>query len=81
MDEPLGFKDHTTSLKVFQLRKALYGLKQSSRVWKKKFDSFVQNFHLTTTSIECCVYTSNTNPQLIIAIWIDDGNPCGKSIE
>lgn len=76
MDQPLGFQDTLGGIRVCRLRKALYGLKQSSRVWNKKFDSFLKTFNLKASRADCCVYVSHSSPKLIIAIWVDDGIVC-----
>lgn len=81
MDQPLGFEDNSTGAKVCRLRKALYGLKQSSRVWNRKFDSFLKTFTLQSTTADCCVYVSHSDPKLILAIWVDDGIACSPRSE
>lgn len=78
IDQPLGFDDKSAGMKVCRLRKALYGLKQSSRVWNKKFDTFLKTYNFKASLVDCCMYINNTSSKLIIAIWVDDGIICCK---
>jgi hypothetical protein len=87
MEQPIGFGSQLESSErtastmkggrtVCLLKKAIYGLKQSTRVWNKKFDSFLKEYDLLVSDADYCVYVNKKDPKLIICIWVDDGIVC-----
>ena len=77
MAKPDGFDDG--SEKVCHLKKSFYGLKQAPRQWHAKFDGFLQQFGLTPSKYDPCIYTSEDG-LLMLALSVDDGLVMGQSV-
>lgn len=63
-----------------KLTKALYGLKQAPKCWSTMFDNVMRKMKFVPTCSDCCVY-SNTDKQIILVIYVDDGLVVGPSME
>jgi hypothetical protein len=59
--------------------KSLYGFKQSGRIWNQTFDRFLLKFELAPTKADQYVYISKSDPPLIVALFVDDGQACCAS--
>lgn len=72
MKQPVGFDDK--SGRVCKLIKSLYGLKQASRVWNKKFTSFIKQFEFKPLISDPCVFVRKKgNSHMMLGIYVDDG--------
>lgn len=71
MKQPEGFSDGTN--RVCKLLKSLYGLKQSSRCWNIRFTNFLEKHKLKATQADPCIFISEGEERIILAIYIDDG--------
>ena len=69
MQQPEKFDDGTN--KVCKLKKSLYGLKQAGRQWNKKLDYALQNYGLTKSKADPCIYYKKCD-EIIVAIYVDD---------
>lgn len=76
MEQAPGFVVNKQAHLVYKLHKSIYGLKQASRVWNHKFTRFLETFHLQPTTADPCVFTSKTQPQLFLILFVDDGLIC-----
>jgi Reverse transcriptase (RNA-dependent DNA polymerase) len=74
---------------VLRLHKALYGLVQAPKAWVDTFSKILVNCGLTQCKTEPCVFhqrkidlrkfcTQYAQPQLMVAIYIDDSLICGE---
>jgi hypothetical protein len=43
------------------------------RVWNRRFTEFLAKHGLVATPQDPCVYTTQTNPIILLAIFVDDG--------
>jgi hypothetical protein len=73
MIQPPYFEDATYPRHVCRLQKSIYGLRQASRIWNKRFTSFLTKYNLIATHQDPCVYRSTTVPLILMAIFVDDG--------
>jgi len=48
-------------------------LKQSSRIWNKRFTTFLKEFQLQAATADGCVYLTRTKSCLLITLFVDDG--------
>ena len=61
MEQPPGFVAQGESGLVYKLRCSLYDLKQSPRVWFGRFSSVVQEFGMTRSTLDHCVFYHHTS--------------------
>lgn len=76
MKQVLGFEDLKFPHKVYKLNKAIHGLRQASRAWNQRIDRFLATHKLKQNSADACIYYSDTQNQLIIIMFVDDGLCC-----
>jgi hypothetical protein len=73
MIQPSYFEDKSYPNHVCQLQKSIYGLRQASRIWNRRFSTFLTKYGLVATPQDPCVYTTLTTPIILLAIFVDDG--------
>jgi hypothetical protein len=73
MIQPSYFEDAVHPNYICRLQKSIYDLHQASRVWNKRFTSFLAKYNLIATHQDPCVYRSATAPLILLAIFVDDG--------
>lgn len=79
MAQPEGHEDGTG--RVCKLLKGLYGLKQSPRAWNKKLHDFLQQFGLTHTHADPCVYVAIDGQTVtLLGLYVDDGLLCSTEL-
>ena len=61
MEQPLGFVTQGEFGLVYKLRCSLYDLKQYPRVWFGRFSSVVQEFGMTRSTSDHCVFYHHTS--------------------
>ena len=71
-----GFCTDGSKHLVCRLRKSLYGLKQSPRCWNQALDSQLKSMGFKS---DTCIYTSNTDGLLVVAVYVDDILLAGES--
>lgn len=65
-------KEMENGNKVCKLKKALYGLKQAGLQWYKKLDNKLKEIGIKPINADQCIYTSNEEEPLLVAIYVDD---------
>ena len=81
MKQPEGFLIEGQEHLVYQLKKSIYGLKQAPCCWNQALDAQlkIMGFSHRVTMIHVLVYISATGSLLILAVYVDDILPAGKS--
>jgi len=70
--QPKGFPADDQDHLVCWLKRSLYGLKQSPRCWNQALDSQLKSMGFKQSVSDPCIYTSNTDGLLILAVYVDD---------
>lgn len=73
MIQPPYFEDNNNPQRVCKPQKSIYGLRQASRVWNHPFHQFLMKHNLQSTDADPCIYVSNKDPVILLAIFVDDG--------
>ncbi|KAL9261973.1 Retrovirus-related Pol polyprotein from transposon TNT 1-94-like protein [Drosera capensis] len=74
MSQPEGFAVEGKEDHVCKLKRSLYGLKQSSRLWYKRFDSFMLNHGYSRSAYDSCVYYRRLHDGsfIYLLLYVDD---------
>lgn len=79
MKAPTGYNELTLEIQpdykiaqFYKVQKALYGLKDSPLQWYKMLIQNYQNDNFTTSELDKCLITSDTNPNVSATIHVDD---------
>ncbi|CAM8993660.1 unnamed protein product [Rhodiola kirilowii] len=82
MKQPPGFIDKSYPDHACYLKKYLYGLKQSSRLWYKRFDSYVLKLGYVRSNFDPCFYYASVNDcPVYMLLYVDDILLISKSVD
>jgi len=59
--------------KTLRLHRSLYGLKQAPRCWNSRFTNLLKKFQLAQSVSDPCVFISDNDDTLYLAVYVDDG--------
>ena len=72
MKIPDGYDIPNSENQVLRLLRPLYGLKQSGREWNAKAKGLFRSMGFMAINSDCCVFLNQSEPPVIIALYVDD---------
>ena len=81
MRQPEGREVKGSEEKVCQLHRSIYGLKQAPRCWNSVLDKCLRGLGFSQAACDPCLYISEGEKPVILAVYVDDLILTGESIE